>query len=97
MKSQEAYRQDLANISQQPAEKFDDYYNRLEVAYDNAYREPEFREAKVKFRLLAEKFRDSIRDIRARKSILDKSILDDTGKLKESNHYCHCQKGNRSR
>jgi hypothetical protein len=84
IKSQEAYQQDWANISQQPGEKFDDYYNRLEVAYDNAYRDPEFRDAKVKSRLLAEKFRDSIRDIRARESILDKGILDDTGKLKDS-------------
>lgn len=54
------------------------------MAYDNAYRDPEFREPKVKSRLLAEKFRDSIRDIRARESILDKGILDDTGKLKDS-------------
>ena len=84
VKSQEAYQQDWANISQQPGEKFDDYYNRLEVAYDNAYREPEFCESKVKSRLLAEKFRDSIRDLRARESILDKGILDDTGKLKDS-------------
>ena len=84
IKSQEAYQQDWANISQQPGEKFDDYYNRLEVAYDNAYRDTEFRDAKVKSRLLAEKFRDSIRDIRARESILDKGILDDTGKLKDS-------------
>ena len=38
----------------------------------------------MKSRLLAEKFRDSIRDIRARESILDKGILDDTGKLKDS-------------
>ena len=84
VKSQEAYQQDWANISQQPGEKFDDYYNRLEVAYDNAYRAPEFRESKVKSRLLAEKFHDSIRDLRARESILDKGILDDTGKLKDS-------------
>ena len=41
IKSQETYQQDWANISQQPGEKFDDYYNRLEVAYDNAYRDPE--------------------------------------------------------
>ena len=84
VKSQEAYQQDWANISQQPGEQFDDYYSRLEVAYDNAYLEPEFRESKVKSRLLAEKFRDSIRDLRARESILDKGILDDTGKLKDS-------------
>lgn len=84
IKSQEAYQQDWRSISQQPGEKFDDYFNRLEVAYDNAYRDPEFRETKVKSRLLAEKFRDSIRDIRARESILDKGILDDTGKLKDS-------------
>ena len=84
VKSQEAYQQDWANISQQPGEQFDDYYSRLEVAYDNAYREPEFRESMVKSRLLAEKFRDSIRDLRARESILDKGILDDTGKLKDS-------------
>ena len=80
VKSQEAYQQDWVNISQQPDKKFDDYYNRLEVAYDNACPEPEFREAKVKSRLLAEKFRDSIRDVRARESILDKGILDDTSK-----------------
>ena len=43
-----------------------------------------FRDAKVKSQLSAEKFRDSIRDIRTRESILDKGILDDTGKLKDS-------------
>ena len=46
IKSQEAYQQDWSSISQQPGEKFDDYYNRLEVAYDNVYRDPEFREPK---------------------------------------------------
>ena len=84
VKSQEAYQQDWRDISQQPGEKFDDYFQRLEIAYDNAYRDPEFREPKVKSRLLVEKFRDSIRDTRARESILDKGILDDEGKLKDS-------------
>ena len=63
VKSQEAYQQDWAKISQQPGEKVNDYYNRLEVAFDDAYREPEFREAKLKSRLLAKKFCHSIRDI----------------------------------
>ena len=84
VKSQKAYQQDWANVSQQPGEQFDDYYSQLEVAYDNAYREPEFRENKVKSPLLAKEFRDSIRDLRAREGILDKGILDDTGKLKDS-------------
>ena len=84
VKSQEAYQQDWRDISQQPGEKFDHYFQRLEIAYDNAYRDPEFREPKVKSRLLVEKFRDSIRDTRARESILDKGILDDEGKLKDS-------------
>ena len=83
VKSQEAYQQDWRSISQQPGEKFDDYFHRLEVAYDNAYRSPEFRDQKVKSRLLVEKFRDSICDVRARESILDKGILDDQGKLKD--------------
>lgn len=84
IKSQEAYQQDWRGINQQPGDKFDDYFQRLEVGYDNAYRDPEFREPKVKSRLLGEKFRDSIRDTRARESILDKGILDDEGKLKHS-------------
>ena len=84
VKSQEAYQQDWRDINQQPGEKFNDYFQCLEIAYDNAYRDPEFREPKVKSRLLVEKFRDSIRDTRARESILDKGILDDEGKLKDS-------------
>ena len=84
VKSQEAYQQDWRDISQQPGEKFDDYFQRLEIAYDNAYRDPEFREPKVKSRLLVGKFRDSIRDTRTRESILDKGILDDERKLKDS-------------
>ena len=60
VKSQEASQQDWRDISQQPGEKFDDF-QRLEVAYDKAYIDPEFREPKVKSRLLVEKFRDSIR------------------------------------
>ena len=46
VKSQEAYQQDWRDISQQPGEKLDDYFQRLEIAYDNAYRDPEFREPK---------------------------------------------------
>ena len=61
----EAYQQDWRDISQQPGEKFHDYFQRLEIAYDNTYRDPEFRELKVKSRLLVEKFRDSIRDTHA--------------------------------
>ena len=56
----------------------------MEIAYDNAYRDPEFREQKVKSYLLVEKFRDSIRDTRVRERILDKDILDDEGKIKDS-------------
>ena len=47
VKSQEACQQDWRDISQQPGEKSDDYFQRLEIAYDNAYRDPEFREPKV--------------------------------------------------